>query len=113
MTPIYNFMAAVMQIGLPHVLTLGALLFVLGVICITTRKHTIGILMGVELMLNAASINFLAFYHFTAGHQAGLIFPIFIIVLAAAEAAVALAIVISMFSNFGTVMADEANELKE
>ena len=70
--------------------------------------------MGIELILNSANINFIAFNRFTSSlsHLDGHIFTMFIIVLAAAEAAVALAIIINLFKNIGTVNVDDAKELK-
>ena len=70
--------------------------------------------MGIELILNSANINFIAFNRFTStlSHLDGHIFAMFIIVLAAAEAAVALAIIINLFKNIGSVNVDDAKELK-
>jgi NADH-quinone oxidoreductase subunit K len=106
-------------IGLNHYLVLGALLFVCGVVCMATKRNAIGVLMGVELVLNGANINFVAFAHFArdAGGAAvfdveGQIFALFVIVLAAAEAAVALAIVLNFYNNHMTVDVDTAEELK-
>ena len=94
-------------------LCVAAILLNLGVFAVITRKNAVAILMGVELILNSANINFIAFNRFgdfkiLDGH----IFSIFVIVLAAAEAAVALAIIINLFKNTGTVQANEATELK-
>ncbi|OUW63109.1 MAG: NADH-quinone oxidoreductase subunit K, partial [bacterium TMED198] len=73
----------------------------------------VAILMGVELVLNAANINFIAFNRFSGlNNLDGQVFSIFVIVLAAAEAAVALAIIINLFKNYDTVNIDEANKLK-
>ena len=87
-------------------------LFGFGLLTVMTRKNAVGILLGVELILNAAALNFIAFEHFVVGGVGGQIFTVFIIVLAAAEAAVALAIVLAMFRNFGTVHVDTINRLK-
>src|SRR5881275_3032500 len=78
-------------IGLNHYLLLGALLFVCGAVCMATKRNAIGVLMGVELVLNGATVNFVAFAHFNRAFMVeGQIFALFVIVLAAAEAAVAL-----------------------
>jgi|SRR6516162_4892791 NADH-quinone oxidoreductase subunit K len=100
-------------IGLNHYLILGALLFVSGAVCMATKRNAIGVLMGVELVLNAATINFIAFAHFNPAFEIeGQIFALFVIVLAAAEAAVALAIVLNFYNNHMTVDVDTAEELK-
>jgi NADH-quinone oxidoreductase subunit K len=88
-------------------------LFSLGIFGIVTRRNAIAILMGIELILNSANINFVAFNRFGGMQKLdGHIFTIFVIVLAAAEAAVALAIIINLFKNAGSVDVDEANTLK-
>ncbi len=76
------------------------------------RRNAVGILMGVELMLNASNINFVAFSRYVEYSIDGQIMAAFVIVLAAAEAAVALAIVLAMFRNYGTVLADTVTSLK-
>ncbi|HBI45114.1 MAG TPA: NADH-quinone oxidoreductase subunit NuoK [Planctomycetales bacterium] len=101
------------DVGLTHYLLLGAVLFVCGAVCMATKRNAIGILMGVELVLNGASINFVAFAHFNrAFEMEGQVFALFVIVLAAAEAAVALAIVLNFYNNHATVDVDTAEELK-
>jgi NADH-quinone oxidoreductase subunit K len=101
------------DIGLTHYLLLGAVLFVCGAVCMATKRNAIGILMGVELVLNGATINFVAFAHFNrAFEMEGQVFALFVIVLAAAEAAVALAIVLNFYNNHTTVDVDTAEELK-
>jgi NADH:ubiquinone oxidoreductase subunit K len=100
-------------VGLNHYLLLGALLFVCGAVCMATKRNAIGILMGVELVLNAATINFVAFARYNYVFQIeGQIFALFVIVLAAAEAAIALAIVLNFYNNHMTVDVDTAEELK-
>jgi NADH:ubiquinone oxidoreductase subunit K len=100
-------------VGLNHFLLLGALLFVCGAICMATKRNAIGILMGVELVLNASTINFVAFAYFNPVFQVeGQVFALFVIVLAAAEAAVALAIVLNFYNNHMSVDVDTAEELK-
>jgi NADH-quinone oxidoreductase subunit K len=101
------------EIGLTHYLVIGALLFVCGAVCMATKRNAIGVLMGVEMVLNGASVNFVAFAVFNPDFQIeGQIFALFIIVLAAAEAAVALAIVLNFYNNHMTVDVDSAEELK-
>jgi NADH:ubiquinone oxidoreductase subunit K len=100
-------------VGLNHFLLLGALLFVCGAVCMATKRNAIGILMGVELVLNAATINFVAFARYNPIFVVeGQIFALFVIVLAAAEAAIALAIVLNFYNNHATVDVDTAEELK-
>jgi len=101
-----------MNVGLPHFLTVGAILFALGLFAVMSRRNAIGILMGVELMLNASNINFVAFSRYVDHAVDGQIMAAFVIVLAAAEAAVALAIVLAMYRNFGTANADVVQSLK-
>ncbi len=101
-----------MNVGLPLILTFSAVLFSLGLFAVMMRRNTVGILMGVELMLNAANINFVAFSRYIEHTVDGQIMAAFVIVLAAAEAAVALAIVLAMFRNFGSPNADVAQSLK-
>ena len=101
-----------MEIGLVHYLTVGAVMFGLGLLTVMTRKNAVGILLGVELILNAAALNFIAFEHFVAGGVGGQIFTVFIIVLAASEAAIALAIVLTVYRNVRSIMADRLTSLK-
>ena len=94
-------------------LMLSSILFSLGIYAVITRKNAVAILMGIELILNSSNINFITFNRF--GHFESLdghVFTIFVIVLAAAEAAVALAIIINLFKNLGTVDVDQAQEMK-
>jgi NADH-quinone oxidoreductase subunit K len=102
-----------LTVGLNHFLLLGALLFVAGAVCMATKRNAIGILMGVELVLNAATINFVAFARYNPVFAVeGQIFALFVIVMAAAEAAIALAIVLNFYNNHMTVDVDTAEELK-
>lgn len=101
-----------MNIGLPHFLTVSAALFALGLFGVMARRNTVAILMGVELMLNAANLNFVAFSRYVQHGIDGQILAAFVIVLAAAEAAVALAIVLALYRNYGSVNADTAQSLK-
>ena len=100
-------------IGLEHYLVLGAILFVCGALCMATKRNAIGVLIGVELVLNGANINLVAFAHFNPPFEIeGMIFALFVIVLAAGEAAIALAIVLNFYNNHMTVDVDNAEELK-
>lgn len=91
---------------------IGAVLFVCGVICMATKRNAIGVLMGVELVLNGANVNFVAFSRYSALGIDGQIYSLFVIVLAAAEAAVALAIALNFYNNHLTIDVDRANKLK-
>jgi NADH-quinone oxidoreductase subunit K len=106
-------------VGLVHYLIVGAVLFVTGVLCMATKRNVLGVLLGIELVLNGANINFVAFgSEILRGKQEGGIgldgqlLAIFVIVLAAAEAAVALAIALNYYNNFATVDVDRGDELK-
>lgn len=99
--------------GLTGYLLVGAILFVAGVVCMASKRNAIGVLIGVELVLNAANVNFLAFgYYNPAFEIEGMVFALMVIVLAAGEAAVALAIVLNFYNNHTTVDVDAAEELK-
>ncbi len=99
-------------IGLNHYLTISAFLLGFGLFAVMTRKNAIVILMGVELILNAANINFLAFSKYNGGME-GVMFSLFVIVIAAAEAAIALAIVINIYKIFKSVDVSSIDTLKE
>ncbi len=101
------------MIDLNTYLIIGAILFSLGMFGVITRRNGVAVLMGVELILNAANINFVAFARFGGMDLTGHVFSLFVIILAAAEAAVALAIILNIFNNLGTVNIDEANQLKQ
>ena len=101
------------MIGLTHYLILGALLFVCGAVCMAVKRNAIGILMGVELVLNGANINYVAFARYNPVFRVeGQVFALFVIVLAAAEAAVALAIVLNFYNNHTSVDVDTAEVLR-
>jgi NADH-quinone oxidoreductase subunit K len=102
-----------LQPGLTHFLILSAILFSLGIYAILTRRNAIMVLMGIELVLNASNINFLAFSRYTTGTLDGHVIAVFVIILAAAEAAIALAIVLNIYQNFNTVNVDEINRLRD
>ncbi|HEX9614942.1 MAG TPA: NADH-quinone oxidoreductase subunit NuoK [Bacteroidota bacterium] len=99
--------------GLTHFLIVSALLFSLGVFAIITRRNAIMVLMGIELILNSANINFVAFSRYSTGTFDGQVIAVFVIILAAAEAAIALAIILNIFQNFNTVEVDELNQLRD
>jgi NADH-quinone oxidoreductase subunit K len=100
-------------IGLSDYLVIAAVLFALGLFCVLTRRNAVALLMGVELILNAANINFVAFNHFMGGALTGQVFAAFVIVLAAAEAAVGLAIVMSIYQNLKSIDVTEADTLRD
>ncbi len=102
-----------MQVGLNHYLVVSALLFGLGLYGILTRRNAVAILMGIELMLNAANINLVAFNRYVApAALAGHVFALIIITLAACEAAVGLALVLAVYRNLETIHVDEINVMK-
>jgi NADH-quinone oxidoreductase subunit K len=99
--------------GLEHYLGLAAVLFAFGVYGLLTRRNLVAMLMSVELVLNAAALNFVAFHRFLhAGDAGGVVFTLLIIAIAAAEAAVALAIVIAVFRHRRTLDVQDADSLK-
>lgn len=100
-------------IGLNHFLIVSGILFTLGIYGIVTRKNAVMVLMGIELILNSANINFIAFAKFGNFGFQGQLVALFVIILAAAEAAIALAIVLNIYKNFLTVNVDEIDKLKE
>ena len=98
-------------------LVIGALLFIIGVAGVLTRRNIIVIFMSIELILNAANLNFIAFSRYLsamgdADAIAGQIFTVFVIVVAAAEAAIGLGIVIALYRNKETIWVDEIDLLK-
>jgi NADH-quinone oxidoreductase subunit K len=101
-------------VGLTHYLVVSALVFGLGLLIIITRRNAIAVLMGIELLLNAAGLNFVAYSKYTAGADPidGQVVVLFVIVIAAAEAALALAITLNIFKNLNTVEVGEARSLK-
>lgn len=94
-----------------HYVVLAGALFLIGTIGVLTRRNIVIILMSIELILNAVNINLIAFSKYF-GHVHGQVFAIFVIAIAVAEAAVGLGILIAMFRNKGTVLADEVDLLK-
>ncbi|MBP86723.1 MAG: NADH-quinone oxidoreductase subunit NuoK [Planctomycetaceae bacterium] len=109
-------MIALVSVSVSHYLVVGAILFVTGVICMATKRNSLGVLMGVELVLNGANLNFIAFgSSYLRANSLGLdgqLMSLFVIVLAAAEAAVALAIALNFYNNHSTIDVDQASDLK-
>jgi NADH-quinone oxidoreductase subunit K len=119
------------MIGLHHYLIASALIFGLGVAIVMMRRNVVAVLMGVEMILNAAALNFVAISRFVpvkaldstvpvtmggadfTGAVSGQVVALFIVVAAAAEAAVALAIILNFFNRYGTIHLDDGAELKE
>ncbi len=96
-----------------HFLILGAVLFVLGLYGALTRRTAIGILMSIELILNAANINLITFNRFLGGPDGlGQIFALFVIAIAAASAVVGLVLVIAVYRNMKTIFTDKINLMK-
>jgi NADH-quinone oxidoreductase subunit K len=102
-----------LTVGLYHYLFISTILFSLGIFGIVTRKNAVMVLMGVELILNAANINFVAFARYGNFGLQGQLMALFVIILAAAEAAIALAIVLNIYKVFSSVNIDEIDRLKE
>ena len=98
--------------GIDGYLTVSAVLFLLGIVAILSRKNAIGILLGIELVLNAAGINFVAFSKYRTAAIDGQVVTLFITLIAAAEAAVALAIILRFYRLKQTIDSDEANLLR-
>ena len=86
--------------------------FAAGVVCMATKRNALGVLMGVELVLNSANINYIAFSRFGSGGYEGQVFSIFVIMLAAAEAAIGLAIVLGIYRKFQTIDVEEVDSLR-
>lgn len=100
------------MISLASYLVISMILFVVGLMVMIARKNIVAILLGIELVLNAAALNFVAYSKFVTNNLDGHIFALFIIVVAAAEAAVGLAIVIRFFQLKETIHVDEATQLR-
>jgi len=103
-------------VGVSHYLVVGAILFVTGVVCMATKRNAIGVLMGIELVLNGANLNCVAFASPILRQESlgltGQLMALFVIVLAAGEAAVALAIALNFYNNHSTIDVDRADDLK-
>ena len=102
-----------LHIGVYHYLAVALLLFIFGIYTLATRRNAIGVLLGVELILNAANLNFVAFSTLGTGGIGGQVFAIFVIGLAAAESVVALAIVLAIFNRYRTIELDKVSRMKE
>ena len=109
-------MIGISPVSVSHYLVVGAILFVTGAVCMATKRNGLGVLMGVELVLNGANLNFVAFgSKYLRVESLGLdgqLIALFVIVLAAAEAAVALAIALNFYNNHATIDVDQASDLK-
>ena len=109
-------MIGISPVSVSHYLVVGAVLFVVGAVCMATKRNALGVLMGVELVLNGANLNFIAFgSKYLRVESLGLdgqLIALFVIVLAAAEAAVALAIALNFYNNHATIDVDQASDLK-
>jgi NADH:ubiquinone oxidoreductase subunit K len=99
-------------IGLQHYLVVGALLFCAGIVTVLARRNAVGILIGLELILNAANLNLVAFDRYGPTPLRGSVFAIFVLAVAAAEAAVALAIILNVFDSRDEIDVDEITALK-
>ena len=106
------FGQSMLTIGLMHYLVLAAALFCCGIFVMMTKRNAIGILIGIELLLNSVNINFVAFdrYRLVGGFD-GQITALFVIVLAAAEAAIAVAICMNLYKNLHTIDVDRGDAL--
>ena len=108
-----EFLGWLPHVQLVHFLIVSAIMFSFGLYGVATRRNAILVLMGVELILNAANINLIAFARYGGMNLDGQVAAMFVIALAAAEAAVALAIVLNIYHRFQTVNIDEVSSLKE
>jgi NADH-quinone oxidoreductase subunit K len=95
------------NIPLIPVLLLGAVLFCLGILAVITKRHAIVVLMGIELIFNAANLNLIAFNRHQPELMQGQVFALFVMIIAAAEAAIALAIILKVYQYFQTVHLDQ------
>ncbi len=101
-----------LEIGMHHYLVLSVLVFASGVLCIVTKRNAIGILIGIELVLNAANINLVAFSKYSANGFDGHLAALFIILLAAAEAAIGIAIFMNFYNTLRTIDVDRGDQLR-
>ena len=100
------------DLSVSHFVVLSAILFCLGLFCVVTRRNALGILMGIELVLNSANINYVAFARYGNGGYDGQVFAIFVIMPAAAEAAIGLAIVLGIYQSFETIDVEATDRLR-
>ena len=99
--------------GLGAYIAVSAILFAIGVVCIVSRRNMIYVLMGIEMILNAANVNFVAFNRFNGDAMDGRMFAIFVIILAAAEAAVALGIVLNVYHLFESIKPSDVDLMRD
>lgn len=100
------------MITLTHYLILSAAMFACGVMCMMLKRNAVGVLVGIELLLNAANVNFVAFARYRTGMMDGQIAAVFVILLAAAEAAIAIAIFMNFYNNAATIDVDRGATLR-
>jgi NADH:ubiquinone oxidoreductase subunit K len=100
-------------IPVEHFLIVGAVLFCAGLMTVITKRNNILILIGIELMLNGSNVNFVAFSRYDESLLQGQVFALFVMVIAAAEAAVGLAIILKVYEQFKTVNPDVINQMKK
>jgi NADH:ubiquinone oxidoreductase subunit K len=105
-------MEHLLTISVSHYLVLAAFVFCCGLYVMTIKRNAVGILIGVELILNAANINLIAFSRYQVGGIDGQIAALFVIVLAAAEAAIAIAIFVNYYNNLATIDVDRGDQLQ-
>ncbi len=101
------------MLPIEHLLFLGVVLFAAGLIVVITKRNAIMILLGIELMLNAANINLVAFNYKHGSNFDGQIFSLFVIIVAVSEAAVGLAIVLRVYQHYQSSIPDQVDELKD
>ncbi len=99
-------------VGLQHYLVLAAFIFCTGMLVMILKRNAIGMLIGVELLLNAVNLNLVAFSRYQVGGIDGQVVALFVVVLAAAEAAIAVAIFVNLYNNFATIDVDRADEMR-
>jgi NADH-quinone oxidoreductase subunit K len=99
-------------LSVQHFIVLGAIVFCLGLFCVVTRRNALGILMGIELILNSANVNYVAFARYSQSGYDGQIFAVFVVMLAAAEAAIGLAIVLGIYQAFETIDVEATDRLR-
>lgn len=107
-----QILISIAEPGLNHFLIVSALLFSLGLMAVLSKRNVIMVLMGVELILNSANINLIAFSRFTELSLEGHMIGLFVVILAAAEAAVALAIVLNVYNRFKTINLDKISTMQ-
>lgn len=100
------------MIPIQHFLIISAILFCIGIIAVLTKKNAILILIGIELILNAANLNLIAFSRYDNNLLQGQVFALFVMVIAVAEAAIALSIIYQIYKQFNTSNPDEVSNLK-